>query len=149
MPCTRVIQMSVFWIAKGQCICEIQTRCNRCLQQVMAGPMNNVSHQNLKTNKQTKIWMWHEVMSHYLSPCPTLFLSCVHSHFHSLLQDSCLLSVEEAMMEGKGPYRIYDPGGSECQVRDESSGAGSSYRQLLEENSVLRERMKGLKSLGK
>lgn len=52
-------------------------------------------------------------------------------------------------MEGKGPYRIYDPGGSDCQVREESSGGGSSYRQLLEENSVLRERMKGLKSLGK
>ncbi|XP_062381258.1 TNFAIP3-interacting protein 1 isoform X2 [Sardina pilchardus] len=54
------------------------------------------------------------------------------------------------MMEGKGPYRIYDPGGSECQVREESSSAsaGGSYRQLLEENSVLRERMKGLKSLG-
>ncbi|XP_063046198.1 TNFAIP3-interacting protein 1 isoform X2 [Engraulis encrasicolus] len=60
------------------------------------------------------------------------------------------------MMEGKGPYRIYDPGGSECQQgREESSGGvgvggggGGSYRQLLEENSVLRERMKGLKSLG-
>ncbi|XP_031442775.1 TNFAIP3-interacting protein 1 isoform X2 [Clupea harengus] len=50
-------------------------------------------------------------------------------------------------MEGKGPYRIYDPGGSECKVREESSGS-SSYRKLLEENSVLRERMKGLKSLG-
>lgn len=54
----------------------------------------------------------------------------------------------EQMMEGKGPYRIYDPGGSECQAREESSGGSSSYRQLLEENSVLRERMKGLKSLG-
>ncbi|XP_041929935.1 TNFAIP3-interacting protein 1 isoform X1 [Alosa sapidissima] len=54
------------------------------------------------------------------------------------------------MMEGKGPYRIYDPGGSECQVREESNSASASgsYRQLLEENSVLRERMKGLKSLG-
>ncbi|XP_030620546.1 TNFAIP3-interacting protein 1 isoform X3 [Chanos chanos] len=49
-------------------------------------------------------------------------------------------------MEGKGPYRIYDPGGSDCQAKDEVSS--SSYRQLLEENSVLRERMKGLKSLG-
>uniref|UniRef100_A0AAY4E2F5 TNFAIP3-interacting protein 1 n=1 Tax=Denticeps clupeoides TaxID=299321 RepID=A0AAY4E2F5_9TELE len=49
-------------------------------------------------------------------------------------------------MEGKGPYRIYDPGGSECQPRDEAGS--SSYRQLLEENGVLRERMKGLKSLG-
>ncbi|KAK5611809.1 hypothetical protein CRENBAI_009511 [Crenichthys baileyi] len=50
-------------------------------------------------------------------------------------------------MEGKGPYRIYDPGGSEVKARDEVVG-GSSYRQLLEENSMLRERMKGLKSLG-
>ncbi|KAI1898251.1 hypothetical protein AGOR_G00070410 [Albula goreensis] len=43
-------------------------------------------------------------------------------------------------MEGKGPFRIYDPGGSEA--------SSASYRQLVEENSVLRERMKGLKSLG-
>ncbi|KAM7417944.1 hypothetical protein PAMA_017542 [Pampus argenteus] len=50
-------------------------------------------------------------------------------------------------MEGKGPYRIYDPGGSEVKARDEAGG-GSSYRQLLEENNMLRERMKGLKSLG-
>ncbi|KAM9741921.1 TNFAIP3-interacting protein 1 isoform 2-T3 [Menidia menidia] len=50
-------------------------------------------------------------------------------------------------MEGKGPYRIYDPGGSEVKAREEAVG-GSSYRQLLEENSILRERMKGLKSLG-
>lgn len=51
-------------------------------------------------------------------------------------------------MEGKGPYRIYDPGGSEVRAREEAGG-GSSYRQLLEENSILRERMKGLKSLGR
>uniref|UniRef100_A0A3P9KDN9 TNFAIP3-interacting protein 1 n=1 Tax=Oryzias latipes TaxID=8090 RepID=A0A3P9KDN9_ORYLA len=50
-------------------------------------------------------------------------------------------------MEGKGPYRIYDPGGSEVKAREDAVG-GSSYRQLLEENSILRERMKGLKSLG-
>ncbi|XP_067104176.1 TNFAIP3-interacting protein 1 isoform X3 [Osmerus mordax] len=50
-------------------------------------------------------------------------------------------------MEGKGPYRIYDPGGGEAKAREEAGG-GSSYRLLLEENSVLRERMKGLKSLG-
>ncbi|XP_064182484.1 TNFAIP3-interacting protein 1 isoform X1 [Anguilla rostrata] len=43
-------------------------------------------------------------------------------------------------MEGKGPFRIYDPGGSEA--------SGASYRQLVEENSLLRDRMKGLKSLG-
>ncbi|XP_062841730.1 TNFAIP3-interacting protein 1 isoform X2 [Trichomycterus rosablanca] len=47
-------------------------------------------------------------------------------------------------MDGKGPYRIYDPGGSDTQPKEEAS----SYRQLLEENTVLRERMKGLKSLG-
>ncbi|MBN3307940.1 TNIP1 protein, partial [Amia calva] len=47
-------------------------------------------------------------------------------------------------MEGKGPYRIYDPGGSE-QKEEASSLA---YKQLLEENCILRERMKGLKSLG-
>lgn len=55
-------------------------------------------------------------------------------------------------MEGKGPYRIYDPGGGEAKAREareeSSSGGGGSYRLLLEENSVLRERMKGLKSLG-
>ncbi|XP_014068804.1 TNFAIP3-interacting protein 1 isoform X2 [Salmo salar] len=55
-------------------------------------------------------------------------------------------------MEGKGPYRIYDPGGGEAKAREAreegSSIGGSSYRLLLEENSVLRERMKGLKSLG-
>lgn len=51
-------------------------------------------------------------------------------------------------MEGKGPYRIYDPGGSEVRAREEAVG-GCSYRQLLEENSILRERMKGLKSLGR
>lgn len=52
--------------------------------------------------------------------------------------------IEWAGMDGKGPYRIYDPGGSEAQSKEEAS----SYRQLLEENTVLRERMKGLKSLG-
>ena len=59
----------------------------------------------------------------------------------------CLVS-EAVAMEGKGPYRIYDPGGGEAKAREEAGG-GSSYRLLLEENSVLRERMKGLKSLGK
>ncbi|XP_038868459.1 TNFAIP3-interacting protein 1-like isoform X1 [Salvelinus namaycush] len=52
-------------------------------------------------------------------------------------------------MEGKGPYRIYDPGGGEAKAREEGSSVGeSSYRLLLEENSMLRDRMKGLKSLG-
>ncbi|XP_029627876.1 TNFAIP3-interacting protein 1 isoform X3 [Salmo trutta] len=63
----------------------------------------------------------------------------------------CLVS-ESVAMEGKGPYRIYDPGGGEAKAREAreegSSVGGSSYRLLLEENSVLRERMKGLKSLG-
>ncbi|XP_031654338.1 TNFAIP3-interacting protein 1 isoform X11 [Oncorhynchus kisutch] len=63
----------------------------------------------------------------------------------------CLVS-ESVAMEGKGPYRIYDPGGGEAKPREAreegSSGGGGSYRLLLEENSVLRERMKGLKSLG-
>ncbi|XP_036404746.1 TNFAIP3-interacting protein 1 isoform X1 [Megalops cyprinoides] len=49
-------------------------------------------------------------------------------------------------MEGKGPFRIYDPGGSEALAKEEAGSA--TYRQLVEENSVLRERMKGLKSLG-
>ncbi|XP_076862268.1 TNFAIP3-interacting protein 1 isoform X2 [Brachyhypopomus gauderio] len=47
-------------------------------------------------------------------------------------------------MDSKGPYRIYDPGGNESQTKEDTI----SYQQLLEENSVLRERMKGLKSLG-
>ncbi|KAM9513598.1 TNFAIP3-interacting protein 1 isoform 12-T12 [Salvelinus alpinus] len=63
----------------------------------------------------------------------------------------CLVS-DSVAMEGKGPYRIYDPGGGEAKAREAreegSSGGGGSYRLLLEENSVLRERMKGLKSLG-
>ncbi|XP_041079549.1 TNFAIP3-interacting protein 1 isoform X2 [Polyodon spathula] len=49
-------------------------------------------------------------------------------------------------MEGKGPYRIYDPGGSNSQVNDGANDL--TYQELLKENSVLRERMKGLKSLG-
>ncbi|KAL0973703.1 hypothetical protein UPYG_G00209830 [Umbra pygmaea] len=61
----------------------------------------------------------------------------------------CLVS-EAVAMEGKGPYRIYDPGGGEVKVKEarEEGNGGGSYRQLLEENSVLRERMKGLRSLG-
>ncbi|XP_035378177.1 TNFAIP3-interacting protein 1 isoform X3 [Electrophorus electricus] len=47
-------------------------------------------------------------------------------------------------MDSKGPYRIYDPGGNDSQTKEDNI----SYQQLLEENSVLRERMKGLKSLG-
>ncbi|XP_078407382.1 TNFAIP3-interacting protein 1 [Cetorhinus maximus] len=56
------------------------------------------------------------------------------------------------MMERRVPYRIYDPGGSGALLtKDVSNEAGSnsvSYQQLVEENHVLKERMKGLKSLG-
>lgn len=46
-------------------------------------------------------------------------------------------------MEGKGPYRIYDPGGG---TQEEASAA---FERLLEENSRLKEKMQGIKSLGK
>ncbi|XP_028669058.1 TNFAIP3-interacting protein 1 isoform X1 [Erpetoichthys calabaricus] len=49
-------------------------------------------------------------------------------------------------MDGRGPYRIYDPGGSEQQIKDETGNI--SYQELMEENAALRERMKGLKVLG-
>lgn len=62
--------------------------------------------------------------------------------FPSQFRVPCLVS-EAVAMDGKGPYRIYDPGGSEAKAREDFS-----YRQLLEENGILRERMKGLKSLG-
>ncbi|XP_069055674.1 TNFAIP3-interacting protein 1 isoform X3 [Pleurodeles waltl] len=41
-------------------------------------------------------------------------------------------------MDGKGPYRIYDPGGA----RD------TALERLVEENTALKERMKGIRSLG-
>lgn len=41
-------------------------------------------------------------------------------------------------MDGKGPYRIYDPGGA----RD------TALERLVEENAALKERMKGIRSLG-
>uniref|UniRef100_A0A803TVV8 TNFAIP3-interacting protein 1 n=1 Tax=Anolis carolinensis TaxID=28377 RepID=A0A803TVV8_ANOCA len=45
-------------------------------------------------------------------------------------------------MEGKGPYRIYDPGGG---TKEEESAA---LKELLEENIRLKEKMQGMKSLG-
>ncbi|XP_048343779.1 TNFAIP3-interacting protein 1 isoform X2 [Sphaerodactylus townsendi] len=45
-------------------------------------------------------------------------------------------------MEGKGPYRIYDPGGGTHEK------AAAAFDRLVEENSRLREKMQGIKSLG-
>ncbi|XP_015281356.1 PREDICTED: TNFAIP3-interacting protein 1 [Gekko japonicus] len=45
-------------------------------------------------------------------------------------------------MEGKGPYRIYDPGGG---TQEEAAAA---FERLVEENTRLREKMQGIKSLG-
>lgn len=42
-------------------------------------------------------------------------------------------------MEGRGPYRIYDPGG--CTQKE-------AFEQLVEENNKLKEKMQGIKSLG-
>lgn len=47
-----------------------------------------------------------------------------------------------AGMEGRGPYRIYDPGGG-------SAGNGSmTFERLVEENTRLKEKMQGIKSIG-
>ncbi|XP_036604754.1 TNFAIP3-interacting protein 1 isoform X7 [Trichosurus vulpecula] len=46
-------------------------------------------------------------------------------------------------MEGRGPYRIYDPGG-EGKQREESA----AFEHLVEENSRLKEKMQGIKMLG-
>ncbi|XP_049633977.1 TNFAIP3-interacting protein 1 isoform X2 [Suncus etruscus] len=43
-------------------------------------------------------------------------------------------------MEGSGPYRIYDPGGG--------AEASAAYERLVEENSRLKEKMQGMKTLG-
>nr|XP_014436608.1 TNFAIP3-interacting protein 1 [Pelodiscus sinensis] len=45
-------------------------------------------------------------------------------------------------MEGKGPYRIYDPGGG---TQEEAAAA---FERLVEENTRLKEKMQGIKSLG-
>uniref|UniRef100_H3BBY7 TNFAIP3-interacting protein 1 n=1 Tax=Latimeria chalumnae TaxID=7897 RepID=H3BBY7_LATCH len=55
-------------------------------------------------------------------------------------------------MEGRGPYRIYDPGGSreEPWLGDTPPQQNRAvYQQLLEENAALKERVKGLQSLVK
>ncbi|XP_060096287.1 TNFAIP3-interacting protein 1 isoform X2 [Heteronotia binoei] len=45
-------------------------------------------------------------------------------------------------MEGKGPYRIYDPGGG---TQEEAAAA---FEHLVEENTKLRKKMQGIMSLG-
>ncbi|XP_010717452.1 TNFAIP3-interacting protein 1 isoform X1 [Meleagris gallopavo] len=47
-----------------------------------------------------------------------------------------------AAMEGRGPYRIYDPGGG-----TEENGS-TAFERLIEENTRLKERMQGIKSIG-
>lgn len=47
-------------------------------------------------------------------------------------------------MEGRGPYRIYDPGGG--VPLEEASAA---FERLVEENSRLKEKMQGIRMLGK
>ncbi|XP_040822583.1 TNFAIP3-interacting protein 1 isoform X1 [Ochotona curzoniae] len=46
-------------------------------------------------------------------------------------------------MEGRGPYRIYDPGGSVPPGE-----ASTAFERLVEENSRLKEQMQGIKMLG-
>ncbi|PNI72002.1 TNIP1 isoform 14 [Pan troglodytes] len=46
-------------------------------------------------------------------------------------------------MEGRGPYRIYDPGGSVP-----SGEASTAFERLVKENSRLKEKMQGIKMLG-
>ncbi|XP_068958683.1 TNFAIP3-interacting protein 1 isoform X2 [Petaurus breviceps papuanus] len=46
-------------------------------------------------------------------------------------------------MEGRGPYRIYDPGGEGKQGE-----ASAALEHLVEENSRLKEKMQGIKMLG-
>lgn len=47
-------------------------------------------------------------------------------------------------MEGRGPYRIYDPGGGVPLGE-----ASAAFERLVEENSRLKEKMQGIKMLGK
>ncbi|XP_036900763.1 TNFAIP3-interacting protein 1 isoform X1 [Sturnira hondurensis] len=46
-------------------------------------------------------------------------------------------------MEGRGPYRIYDPGGGVPPGE-----ASTAFERLVEENSRLKEKMQGIKMLG-
>ncbi|XP_074771764.1 TNFAIP3-interacting protein 1 isoform X2 [Athene noctua] len=45
-------------------------------------------------------------------------------------------------MEGRGPYRIYDPGGGS------EENASAAFERLVEENTRLKEKMQGIKSIG-
>ncbi|MEE6478434.1 hypothetical protein FKM82_011847 [Ascaphus truei] len=46
-------------------------------------------------------------------------------------------------MEGKGPYRIYDPGG---RIPDHATY--TAFQRLLNENAALKEKMEGIRSIG-
>ncbi|NWS67279.1 TNIP1 protein, partial [Crotophaga sulcirostris] len=45
-------------------------------------------------------------------------------------------------MEGRGPYRIYDPGGGS------EENVSTAFERLVEENTRLKEKMQGIKSIG-
>ncbi|XP_029439301.1 TNFAIP3-interacting protein 1 [Rhinatrema bivittatum] len=45
-------------------------------------------------------------------------------------------------MEGRGPFRIYDPGGRKEEM------TAAAFERLVEENAMLKEKMKGIKCLG-
>ncbi|KFO84878.1 TNFAIP3-interacting protein 1, partial [Buceros rhinoceros silvestris] len=45
-------------------------------------------------------------------------------------------------MEGRGPYRIYDPGGGSAE------NGSVTFERLVEENTRLKEKMQGIKSIG-
>lgn len=47
-----------------------------------------------------------------------------------------------AGMEGRGPYRIYDPGGGA------EENESTAFERLMEENARLKEKMQGIKSIG-
>ncbi|KAK2540745.1 TNFAIP3-interacting protein 1 isoform X1 [Columba livia] len=47
-----------------------------------------------------------------------------------------------AGMEGRGPYRIYDPGGGT------EENESTAFERLMEENARLKEKMQGIKSIG-
>ncbi|XP_069725111.1 TNFAIP3-interacting protein 1 isoform X5 [Phaenicophaeus curvirostris] len=47
-----------------------------------------------------------------------------------------------AGMEGRGPYRIYDPGGGS------EENVSTAFERLVEENTRLKEKMQGIKSIG-
>lgn len=51
-------------------------------------------------------------------------------------------------MEGRGPYRIYDPGGSAPAAQAPPGEAAAALERLVEENSRLKEKMQGIRMLG-